>query len=148
MGKKTKHHHHSKPQQNAFISAVDRAVLLQSADTALAHTQMCLDASMMANNKVFNMGPSRAPIYCDAFSEFFLEIVDMFADDTADAEYSRAKVDSALKRICGPNFQPWDERYERSAETIGNAMFSKLLQKIHALEAENKMLKWRLYGEG
>lgn len=146
MGKKTKHHHHSKPQQNAFISAVDRAVLLQSADTALAHTQMCLDASMMANNKVFNMGPSRAPIYCNAFSEAFLEIVDLFSDDTIDAEYSRAKVDNTLQRICGPHFQPWDERYERTGETIGNVMFSRLMARIHALERENALLKEKLYG--
>lgn len=86
----------------------------QQAESRRVHTQMCLDAAMIAANEVFNMGPSRAKAFADAFSSALTEIATMtISDGKTDKElwFTKSKLDERLKRICGENFQSWEERY-------------------------------------
>lgn len=99
-------------KNNAFLSAVDRRANQIIMETRHVHTQMCLDAAMIAANEVFNMGPSRVEAFCNAFSDALVSIAKMTVSDTPDMEYTKAKLDQRLKQICGDKFQPWEERYK------------------------------------
>lgn len=91
-----------------------RAVTAQVANARAVHTQMCLDAAMIAANEVFNMGPTRCEDFACAFTEALNEIAHMTVNDAKgdkDLWYTKAKVDDRLKKICGDKFAPWDERY-------------------------------------
>lgn len=86
----------------------------QQAESRRVHTQMCLDAAMIAANEVFNMGPTRAKAFADAFSSALREIATMTVQDgKSDKQlwFTKTKLDERLKQICGENFQPWEERY-------------------------------------
>ena len=100
------------PKNNAFLTAVDRRANQIIMETRHIHTQMCLDAAMIAANEVFNMGPSRVEAFCNAFSDALVSIAKMTVSDTPDMEYTKAKLDQRLKQICGDKFQPWEERYK------------------------------------
>ena len=94
-----------------YLARVQSAARRQVLERQQTHTQMCVDAAMMACNDMFNMGPTRAPLWVDKFKYYLNEIAGMTVADTADMEYTKAKVDGRLQKICGDNFQPWDERY-------------------------------------
>lgn len=97
-------------KRNAFLSAVSNQV----AASRHIHSQMCKDAALLAANKVFNMGPSRAPEFSEAFDEALRDIAVMTIKDGKDDKqlwYTKEKVDRELKRICGEHFVPWEDRY-------------------------------------
>lgn len=103
------------PKHNAFLSAVNREVQRRLTESHHVHTQMCLDAAMIAANDVFKMGPTRCPDFAVAFSEALTEIAELTMEDQKDDKnlwYTKAKVDERLKQICGDHFQPWEERYK------------------------------------
>lgn len=81
------------------------------AESRAVHTQMCLDAAMLAANEVLHMGSGRAAAFADAFSAALMEIAEMTVGDTPDMEYTKDKLDARLRQIVGDGFQPWDERY-------------------------------------
>lgn len=95
-------------------SGFAKAVAAQVANARAVHTQMCLDAAMIAANEVFNMGPTRCDDFACAFIEALNEIAHMTVQDAkTDKElwYTKDKVDKRLKKICGDKFQPWEKRY-------------------------------------
>lgn len=98
-------------KRSGYLQRVRKDVNRQLAESRSVHTQMCLDAAVIAANEVFNMGPSRAPAFSAAFSQALVEIAEMTVSDTPDMEYTKTKLDQRLKQICGDNFQPWEERY-------------------------------------
>lgn len=63
------------------------------------------------SNEVFNLGPSRVDRFCKTFSDALTELAEMTVSDTKDMEYTKAKLDDRLKKICGDSFQPWEVRY-------------------------------------
>lgn len=76
--------------------------------------QMTLDAVSIALNAEFGFGASRQKQFRDAFIEVYSQIIDTVNADAKsdkDIEYSKAKIDEALEKICGDAFVPWDERY-------------------------------------
>lgn len=96
-------------------SAFTRAVAVQVANARATHTQMCMDAAMIAANEVFNMGPTRCQAFAEAFITAMNEIATMTVQDgKTDKQlwYTKAKLDERLKQICGEHFQPWEERYK------------------------------------
>ena len=99
-------------KRSGYLQHLQIDVNRQLAESRAIHTQMCLDAAMIAANEVFNMGPSRAPAFSAAFSQALVEIAEMTVSDTPDMEYTKTKLDQRLKQICGDNFQPWEERYK------------------------------------
>ena len=98
-------------KRSGYLRRVRQDVNRQLTESRSIHTQMCLDAAMIAANEVFNMGPSRALAFLVAFSQALVEIAEMTVSDTPDMEYTKIKLDQRLKQICGNNFQPWEERY-------------------------------------
>jgi len=97
--------------KNAYAAYIQRTVYQQVVQARATHTQMCLDAALIAANDVLQLGPGRAKEFADAFSKTLTEIANMAVDDTKDLEYSKAKLDERLKQICGENFVPWEGRY-------------------------------------
>lgn len=73
------------------------------------HARIALDAASIAANDVFNMGPSRAMAFRDAYEKAYNEILDMIVDD--DAVYAFTVLDRRLEQIAGENFVPWEKRY-------------------------------------
>ena len=76
--------------------------------------QIAQDAAMIAANEVLQMGPGRAPDFAAVMRDTVNEIADVMLADQKDDEkfaYTRGVVDRRLKRICGENFVPWEERY-------------------------------------
>ena len=76
--------------------------------------QIAQDAAMIAANEVLQMGPGRAPDFANKMREVVNEIADVMLADQKDDEkfaYTRGVVDRRLKKICGENFVPWEERY-------------------------------------
>ena len=101
-------------KRSGYLQRVRQDVNRQLTESRSIHTQMCLDAAMIAANEVFNMGPARAKAFADAFSSSLNEIADMtVSDGKTDRElwFTKSKLDERLKRICGEYFQPWEERY-------------------------------------
>ena len=98
-------------RRSGYIQRVQNSVNRQLTDSRPIHTQMCLDAAMIAANEVFQMGPGRAEAFASAFSQALTDIAEMAVSDTKDLEYSKAKLDERLKGICGEKFVPWDIRY-------------------------------------
>lgn len=101
-------------KRSGYIQRIQRDVNRQLSESRSIHTQMCLDAAMIAANEVFNMGPTRAKAFADAFSSSLNEIATMTVQDgKSDKQlwFTKTKLDERLKQICGENFQPWEERY-------------------------------------
>ena len=76
--------------------------------------QIAQDAAMIAANEVLQMGPDRAPEFAAVMRDVVNEIADVMLKDQKDDEkfaYTRGMVDRRLKKICGENFVPWEERY-------------------------------------
>ena len=47
-------------------------------------------------------------------AKMYGEYADIWNTDTSDVEYSKTKMDMALKQIYGDLFVPWEVRYGRS----------------------------------
>lgn len=76
--------------------------------------QLAQDAAMIAANEVLQMGPGRAPDFAAVMRDTVNEIAGVTLYDQKDDEkfaYTRGVVDRRLKKICGENFVPWEERY-------------------------------------
>lgn len=98
-------------KQSALLKIARAEVNRQLADRTAVHTQMCMDAAVIAANEVFNLGPSRVDRFCKAFSDALMELAEMTVSDTKDMVYTKEKLDDRMKKICGSSFQPWDVRY-------------------------------------
>jgi hypothetical protein len=73
--------------------------------------QMAADAAVIALKNTRGCSEETAVEFLTEMVKVYDEIIDLFHADTKDTEYSRAKVDEALRRILGDNMQPWEERY-------------------------------------
>lgn len=76
--------------------------------------QLAQDAAMIAANEVLQMGPGRASDFAAVMRDTVNEITGVMLDDQKDDEkiaYTRGVIDRRLKKICGENFVPWEERY-------------------------------------
>lgn len=76
--------------------------------------QLAQDAAMIAANEVLQMGPKRAPDFAAVMRDTVNEIAGVMLKDQKDDEkfaYTRGVIDRRLKKICGENFVPWEERY-------------------------------------
>lgn len=101
-------------KRSGYLQRVRQDVNRQLMESRSIHTQMCLDAAMIAANEVLQLGPGRAKAFCDAFSTAITEIATMtVADGKTDRElwHTKDALDQRLRQICGEHFQPWEERY-------------------------------------
>lgn len=98
-------------KQSSLLKMVRAEVNRQLAERTAIHTQMCMDAAMISANEVFNLWPTRVDKFQKSFNDALMEIAEMTVSDTKDIEYTKAKLDERLKKICGDNFKSWDDRY-------------------------------------
>lgn len=79
--------------------------------------QVVQDAACFAAHDMFKMGPGRAIDFCAVIRDYTNEMMRLMNSDLKDDqdfEYTKAKIDEALKRIVGEqNFTPWESRYCR-----------------------------------
>lgn len=91
--------------QNLFQAKIDMAM------------QVVQDAACFAAHDMFKMGPGRAIDFCASIRDYTNEMMKLMKNDLTDDqdyEYTKAKIDEALKRIVGEqNFTPWESRYSR-----------------------------------
>lgn len=102
-------------KRNAFLAAVDARANQIIQQTRNIHTQMCLDAAMIAANEVFNMGPTKCQEFAAAFSQTLHDIAQGTVDDGKDDKelwHTKDTLDRRMKQICGEHFVPWEERYQ------------------------------------
>lgn len=79
----------------------------------LAVQQMMADAAVIALNREFGFGAGRCAKFLAAMNQAASDMADLLIEDTADAVYSKAKIDAVLLDIVGEdNFKPWEERYQ------------------------------------
>lgn len=99
---------------NPMLAKIEARHQAEMTHCRLFTAQQCKDVLLIAANRAFGFGPDRAKALGDAFDEAFNEYAEMTLEDAkTDREiwYTKAKVDDALREICGEHFQPWDERY-------------------------------------
>ena len=76
--------------------------------------QQCADMMLIAAHEAFGFGPERLRRLMETYQTVFDEYADMALEDgqtDKDIEYTKGKLDRALKSICGDWFVPWEERY-------------------------------------
>lgn len=76
--------------------------------------QQSLDMALITLNTEFGFGPERCAAFESAFRQTFMDYARMCVDDgESDDEiwYTKEKVDRALRRACGEDILPFDERY-------------------------------------
>lgn len=73
--------------------------------------QLCLDQASIVLNRDFGFGAERLMRFNAAMVEMYGEYADIWNTDTSDVEYSKTKMDMALKQIYGDLFVPWEVRY-------------------------------------
>lgn len=103
----------AKPK-NAFLARQEARTRALCDEQRLFTIQQCCDVLLIAANRAFGFGPVRLHRLLVAYQNVFVEYATMALDDGADDPdiiYTRAKVDEALRRICGEWFRPWEERY-------------------------------------
>lgn len=84
----------------------------------LAYAQQdMIDAMAIVLNVKYGFGPERQKQFHDDFEEVYGEIQDIRREDREDGEYSRAKVEQALKKAHGKYYVPYDERYIMTYKT-------------------------------
>lgn len=102
-------------KRSGYLQRVRQDVNRQLMESRSIHTQMCLDAALIAANETLQLGPGRAKAFCDAFSATLSEIANMtVADGKTDRElwHTKDTLDQRLRQICGEHFQPWEARYK------------------------------------
>ena len=73
--------------------------------------QMGLDVGILALANEFGFGAERLNRFRNRYQEIWDEYQDIINGDSADCEYAFAKMDEALKAVCGEYYAPREERY-------------------------------------
>ena len=97
--------------KNAYLAKVKAQREYEIARARLFTIQQCKDMAIIAAAQTFGLGPDRVKRFSDTYDKVFTEYAIMVQEDTKDIEYSKYKVDEALKAVCGEYFAPFDERY-------------------------------------
>ena len=103
------------PKQSAYLKRLQLNKALAIERDRLFTMQWCADAAILAANEVFKRKGDKLVEFALAMQRYSQEIAGLTledAKDDKDIEYTKAKVDAALKDILPEErFQPWDERY-------------------------------------
>lgn len=74
--------------------------------------QMGLDVAVIALAREFGFGPERLNRFRNMYQTAWDEYVDLINNDTDDLTYAYAKMDDALKAVCGEYYTPREIRYD------------------------------------
>lgn len=96
---------------------VNRAVKKEELSFNRRFTQQFVtDAAVLAVHDVFGAGEKRVTDFLVALDKRLMQMAESVLEDSKDdaqIEYTKAKLDEALKPLMGKNFRPYDERYSR-----------------------------------
>lgn len=98
-------------KQSAFLARQEARTQAILAEQRRMVIQQCCDMVMIAAHEAFGFGPERLHRLLLAYQDTWDEYATMTLEDAVDMEYTKHRVDEALKSICGDWFQPWEERY-------------------------------------
>ena len=82
-----------------------------------ARVMMGFDAALIAANKSFNLGPSRAAKFAQDYNDAMEMLAELYISDCEDnhdkqIDYAKGKRDEIIKKIVGEeNFVPFDKCY-------------------------------------
>ena len=103
------------PKQSAYLKRLQLNKALAIERDRVFTMQWCADAAILAAHEVFNRKGEKLVEVALTMQRYSQEIASLTLDDAKndkDIEYTKAKVDKALKDILPEErFQPWDERY-------------------------------------
>ena len=103
------------PKQSAYLKRLQLNKALAIERDRVFTMQWCADAAILAAHEVFNRKGEKLVEFALTMQRYANEISRLTLDDAKDdkdIEYTKAKVDKALKDILPEErFQPWDERY-------------------------------------
>lgn len=102
-------------RQSGYMKRQQAAVEVIKEATRRFAVQQSKDIALIAAHEAFGAGPERLKRFSDVFDRLFLEYADMVMDDAKGDRkvvYTKAKIDEILQSICGPYFDPWEERYQ------------------------------------
>lgn len=105
------------PKQSTYLRRLQLEKQLAIERDRLFTMQWCADAAILAANEVFKRKGDKLVEFALAMQRYSQEIAELTledAKDDKDIEYTKAKVDTALKAILPEDvFQPWDKRYKK-----------------------------------
>ena len=103
------------PKQSAYLKRLQLDKTLAIERDRLFTMQWCADAAILAANEVFKRRGDKLVEVALTMQRYSQEIASLTLEDAKndkEIEYTKAKVDKALKDILPEErFQPWDERY-------------------------------------
>lgn len=98
-------------KKSGYLQRVQAARQKDSLENYFFARQFMADIMQITLNREFGFGRERIKRFCKAFSEMHDELATMWNADSKDMEFTKHKIDEALKQIAGDEFVPWEERY-------------------------------------
>lgn len=102
---------------NAMLAKRDAMIYAEYRLKLDIANQICLDAAMIAANKVLQLGKGRAVQFGQEFMTAVNDIATLMVTDAKDDKeivFAREKLDKKIKQIVGEeNFDPWMVRYSK-----------------------------------
>lgn len=99
-------------QALSYAEREKRRKELQTVKVIAITQQQIIDAVALTLNEEFGLGEERLKRFQVAFDKKYAEIRQLEKDDSADGEYSRHLMETALKNACGKYYTPFEERYD------------------------------------
>lgn len=100
-------------KKNALVDRIQREKKEVFLSAQHFTRQLCMDQAAIILNREFGFGAERIMRFNAAMIELYGEYAGIWNSDTKDVEYSKAKMDTALKQIYGDKLEPWEVRYAR-----------------------------------
>ena len=102
--------------QSAVMKAANMMAREIIAEQTRARVMLGFDAAMIAANRCFNMGPSRAAKFAQCYDDAINELAGMYIDDCDNngdkgIDYAKGKRDEIMKKFMGDAFVPFDKAY-------------------------------------
>lgn len=103
--------------KNQVAKIANRMASAIIAEQTRARIALGFDAAIIASNKVFHLGPSRAAAFANAYNDAMEWLADLYISDCKEnkdkqIEYGKGKRDELIRKIVGDeNFVPFDSCY-------------------------------------
>ena len=102
-------------KQSAFLKRLQAQAEIEQRRSNVHALQMGMDVAALALNRAFGFGPERLNRFREMYQSVWDEYSDLISANARDdpaCEYAFAKMDAALREICGDYYTPREERYE------------------------------------
>lgn len=99
-------------KQSAYLKRLQAQKEAEQRKSNVHALQMGLDVAVLALAREFGFGPERLNRFRNRYQEVWDEYTDLISGDTDDLDYAYAKMDDALKAVCGEYYSPREQRYD------------------------------------